>query len=207
METFRDHSKFRDCGEFFWAFCKFLHIWKREEFRTHSTITPVTRRSAKSKSESHDAEWNRASQPSPSDYLRQSRWRNGIHRPAEQPGFVGSHKDVILEGGVQLCQKWRQPARDVERARMERGERRVDTELQTLSENFAYVPFLAHVRGHSHMMPAKFLGFWTPSPPCPCPHLVLKYSIEFTQPPLLRLLFHDPPPPYDADIISGSSLN
>ena len=32
------------------------------------------------------------------------------------------------------------------------------------------------------------------------------YSIELMQPPLLRPIFHDPPPPSDADITSGGSL-
>ena len=34
--------------------------------------------------------------------------------------------------------------------------------------------------------------------------LELIYTIEFTHPPLLRPLFHDPPPPSNADVISGS---
>ena len=33
----------------------------------------------------------------------------------------------------------------------------------------------------------KIFRFWTPSPPCP--HLVLICSIEFTQPPLLNIVF------------------
>ena len=33
----------------------------------------------------------------------------------------------------------------------------------------------------------------------------LIYTIKFTQPPILCQLFHDPPPPSEADIISGSS--
>ena len=37
-------------------------------------------------------------------------------------------------------------------------------------------------------------------------HLVLFYTIEFTQPPILLPHFHDQPPPSDADNISGSSL-
>ena len=53
------------------------------------------------------------------------------------------------------------------------------------------------------MMSAKFLDF-CPLPPCP--HLDLIYTINFNQPPLLRPLFHDPPPPSDADIIYGCSL-
>ena len=42
---------------------------------------------------------------------------------------------------------------------------------------------------------AKFTDFFTPSPSCP--HL----GQIFTQPPILRQLFHDLPPPSDADII------
>ena len=37
----------------------------------------------------------------------------------------------------------------------------------------------------------KIFGFFDPLPPCP--HLVLTYTLKFTQPPLLHLLFHDPP--------------
>ena len=43
------------------------------------------------------------------------------------------------------------------------------------------------------MASTEFSGFLTPSPPCL--HLDLIYTIEFTQPPLLRPLFHDLPPP------------
>ena len=39
--------------------------------------------------------------------------------------------------------------------------------------------------------------------PPPCPHLELINSIKFKQPPLLCPLFHYPPPPSIADIISG----
>ena len=49
------------------------------------------------------------------------------------------------------------------------------------------------VREHPLMTSAKFSAFLTPFPPCP--HLELICSIEFTQPPLLRPLFPDPPPP------------
>ena len=55
------------------------------------------------------------------------------------------------------------------------------------------------------MMSAKIWDFSTPFPPF-CPHEELVYTIKFTQPPLLRLRFHFPPTPSDADIISGSSL-
>ena len=41
-------------------------------------------------------------------------------------------------------------------------------------------------------MSAKLSDFLTPFPPCP--HLDLIYTIEFTQPLLLRPLLHDPPP-------------
>ena len=37
-----------------------------------------------------------------------------------------------------------------------------------------------------YMTAAKFLGFLTPSPPCP--HLGLIYSTKFTQPPLLKFV-------------------
>ena len=37
----------------------------------------------------------------------------------------------------------------------------------------------------------KIFGFFDLLPPCP--HLVLTYTLKFTQPPLLHLLFHDPP--------------
>ena len=47
-------------------------------------------------------------------------------------------------------------------------------------------------------------GFFDPLPPCP--HLELIYTTKFTQSSLLHLLFHDAPPPSDADIISGRSL-
>ena len=50
----------------------------------------------------------------------------------------------------------------------------------------------------------KFVRFFDPLPPYP--HLDLIYSIKFTQHPFLQLLFHDPPPPSNADIISESSL-
>ena len=53
------------------------------------------------------------------------------------------------------------------------------------------------------MMSAKFSAFLTPS--LLCPHLDLIYAMKFTQPPLLCPLFHDHPPPSNADIISGSS--
>ena len=43
------------------------------------------------------------------------------------------------------------------------------------------------------MRSAKISKFLTPFHPCP--HLNLIYSIKFTQPPLLHLLFHDHPPP------------
>ena len=39
----------------------------------------------------------------------------------------------------------------------------------------------------------KAFGFFCPPPPCP--HLELIYALNFTQPPLLHLLFHDPPSP------------
>ena len=48
----------------------------------------------------------------------------------------------------------------------------------------------------------KIFGFLDQLPPGP--HLEIICSIEFMQLPLLRPL--DPPPPSDADIISGSSL-
>ena len=47
------------------------------------------------------------------------------------------------------------------------------------------------------MTAATFVSFLTP-----CPHLELICRIKFTQPPLLRPLFHDPHPPSDVDIIS-----
>ena len=53
------------------------------------------------------------------------------------------------------------------------------------------------------MMSAEFSYFL---PPPPSLHFDLIYSIESTQPPLLRLLFHDCPLPSCADIITGSSL-
>ena len=37
----------------------------------------------------------------------------------------------------------------------------------------------------------KIFGFFTP----PCQHLELICSMKFTQPPLLRPLFHEPSPP------------
>ena len=43
------------------------------------------------------------------------------------------------------------------------------------------------------MTSAIFWDFFTPSPTCL--HLELICSIKFTQPPKLRLLFHDPPLP------------
>ena len=55
------------------------------------------------------------------------------------------------------------------------------------------------------MMSTKTLDFLTTSPPFL--HLELIYDIKFTQPLLLRLLFHDTPSPSDADIISGGSLS
>ena len=51
----------------------------------------------------------------------------------------------------------------------------------------------------------KIFGFFDPLPTCL--HLELIYAIKFTQPSLLRLLFHDTPSPSDADIISGGSLS
>ena len=42
------------------------------------------------------------------------------------------------------------------------------------------------------MTSTKFLEF-LPAPPCP--HLERIYYTKFSQPPLLRLLFHDPPSP------------
>ena len=39
-------------------------------------------------------------------------------------------------------------------------------------------------------------------PPPASPDLEQIYTTKFTQPPLLRPIFHDPPPPSDADIIS-----
>ena len=48
------------------------------------------------------------------------------------------------------------------------------------------------------MTSAKFWDFFDPLPPCP--------SIKFTQPPFLCPLFHEPPLPSDAGIISGCSL-
>ena len=51
---------------------------------------------------------------------------------------------------------------------------------------------------------SKYFGFFDPRPPCPLLELICR--IDFTQRPLLHPLFHDPPSPSDADIISGSSL-
>ena len=56
-------------------------------------------------------------------------------------------------------------------------------------------------KGASRCDIRKILGFFDPLPPCP--HLDLIYTIKFKQPPLLRTLFNDPPPPSDADVISG----
>ena len=55
------------------------------------------------------------------------------------------------------------------------------------------------VRGDPYLMSTKFSDFLTPS----CLPLELIYTIKLSQPPLLRMLFHDPPPPSDVDIISG----
>ena len=56
-------------------------------------------------------------------------------------------------------------------------------------------------RGRPYMTSAKFLGFWTPSPPCL--HLGLIYSAKFMQPPLLYIFFWAPPSPLCADVIYG----
>ena len=52
------------------------------------------------------------------------------------------------------------------------------------------------------MMSEIFFGCFDPHPYCL--HLDLIYTAKFTQPPLLRLPFHEPSS--DGDIISGSSL-
>ena len=48
------------------------------------------------------------------------------------------------------------------------------------------------LRGHPLKTSTKFSDFLTPTP---CPHLDLIYTMRFTQPPLLRQLFHDLPFP------------
>ena len=60
------------------------------------------------------------------------------------------------------------------------------------------------IRELPDVMSAKCLDLLDLFPPCP--HLELICSIKCTQPPLLLSLFQDPPPPSDADTISGSSL-
>ena len=50
------------------------------------------------------------------------------------------------------------------------------------------------VSGFPFWCPKKFCIFWP---------LISSYTIEFTQPSLLGSLFHDPPPPFDTDIIFG----
>ena len=47
----------------------------------------------------------------------------------------------------------------------------------------------------------KIFGFFHPL--SPCPHLNQFCSMKFRQPPLVRPLFHDPPPRSNADIIFG----
>ena len=49
------------------------------------------------------------------------------------------------------------------------------------------------LRDHTIRTSAKFLGFLTPSPPCP--HFGLIHSSKYTQPPLVCLLLGYPPPP------------
>ena len=49
-----------------------------------------------------------------------------------------------------------------------------------------------YVREPPDMMSAKFLDFLKPLPTCL--HMKLICSIRFMQPPVLRPLFHDPPP-------------
>ena len=47
------------------------------------------------------------------------------------------------------------------------------------------------------------MDFWS----SPCPHLVLIYSIVFTQPPLLQFLIRCHLPPPSADVIYGWSIS
>ena len=56
--------------------------------------------------------------------------------------------------------------------------------------------------GHPYMTSAKFSGIWTPPP---CPHLGLIYSTKFMQPPLLHLIWANPPP-LSADVVYGCPL-
>ena len=64
-------------------------------------------------------------------------------------------------------------------------------------------------RGASRYDVGKFFGYFDPLPPCP--HLDLICSIKFTYPPLLRLLFHNPPPPmqtsYMWKLLSAESVH
>ena len=61
-----------------------------------------------------------------------------------------------------------------------------------------------YFKGASRYDIRKIFRFFEPL--LPCLHLDLICTIKFTLSPLLRPLFHDSPPPSDADIISRSSL-
>ena len=71
------------------------------------------------------------------------------------------------------------------------------------SQSSVFVISLPPQRGHSAWASIKYvcksLVFLTPFP------WLLIYIIEFTQPPLLRTLFNNHPPPSVADIMSGCS--
>ena len=89
--------------------------------------------------------------------------------------------------------RWR---RERERARERERERAIKTTDNTPEGG----PAVLGLESFQKWCPQNF---WLPPP---CPHLDLIYTIKFTQPPLLCLLFHDPPPPSDAIIKCGSSL-
>ena len=61
-----------------------------------------------------------------------------------------------------------------------------------------------HRTGASRYDVHKMFVFFDPLPHCP--HLEPICTIEFPQPPSLCPLFHDPPPPFNAVIISGCGV-